>query len=88
MGQFPVRKHDPVKLDSAKSTSYRSGSDLVHRKGGAVWCPRRESAAVVSVVERAGPTGEVRYIQWCSLIDLDDCGHECICSPEQSGASQ
>jgi hypothetical protein len=87
MGQLPARKRDTADLESADHTSYRSGTDLVRRKGGAVWCPRRESDAVVSVVERAGPQGEIRYVQWCSLIDLDDCGHECLSSPAESDQS-
>ena len=49
------------------------------RNGGEVWCPRRKTEALVSVVERDGPHGQLRYVQWCSLIDLDDCGQECMC---------
>ena len=60
----------------------RRTADLgpVHRASGIVWCVSCQRRATVSVVERAGGAGAIRYVQWCSLLgcDLIDCNQECL----------
>lgn len=77
--QVLTRRSEAVDSGLAECDTRSSGETVVRRQGGVVWCPNRKDEAVVSVIERTGPEGEVRYVQWCSRIGLDDCGQECIC---------
>jgi hypothetical protein len=79
MSDSPKRPRQAADDGSGAAAVYRAGSDLVKRKGGYVWCPTHQSEAVISLVERQGPRGGIQYVQWCSLVDLEDCGQECVC---------
>ncbi len=74
-----TKKSDTAGDRCAEYEEYASRRDIVKRNGGEVWCAKRNREALVSVVERDGPQGQIRYVQWCSLIDLDECGQECMC---------
>jgi hypothetical protein len=52
------------------------------RSSGEVFCARCRSYAIVSVVDRQGTAGAIRYVQWCSLRGVEvGCPEDCILQP-------
>jgi hypothetical protein len=57
----------------------RAGDAPVRRASGTIWCRARRRWAVVSVIERQGESGSLRYVQWCSLTGIEvECAQACL----------
>ncbi len=63
---------------SAKMPEDREQGPVVHHSSGRVYCNGFGQPAVVSVIERGGRQGAIRYVLWCSLRGIGDCDEECL----------
>ena len=55
---------------------------VLARSSGEVFCAQCRSYAIVSVVDRQGTAGAIRYVQWCSLRGVEvGCPEDCILQP-------